>query len=99
MKKITLKKALEALGYTKVKINRNYNYRSGFMEKDGQTFYFSTRDLRGCDFSDNHFLLIRTAKDQNDYTGGENTYDAVQKLKEMGYVLNVPFLSCDYNRR
>jgi hypothetical protein len=98
MKKVSLKKGLELLGFSKVEVNRGYNYRSGFMEKEGQTYYFSTFDLRDTSQSNSNFLMIRTAKDRKDYTGGRNTYYAVDKLAEMGYVLNVPFAKCDFNR-
>ena len=97
MKKVSLKKGLELLGFTNIKINRNYNYRSGFMEKDGQTYYFSTGDLRWNRQNNSAFILVRTAKNRQDYTGGTNTYFVVEKLEQMGYRINVPFAKCDFN--
>ncbi len=35
MKKVSLRQALKALGYEVVQYHNNYNYRSGFMRKDG----------------------------------------------------------------
>lgn len=97
MKKISLKKGLELLGFTNIKINRGYNYRSGFMEKDGQTYYFSTGDLRWYRQDNSAFILVRTAKDRQDYRGGTNTYFVVDKLERMGYRINIPFAKCDFN--
>lgn len=98
MKKVGLRKGLSLLGFSNIKVNMNYNYRSGFMEKDGQTYYFSTFDLRGTPPSNKNFLMIRTAKDRNDYAGGTNRYFAVEQLASMGYELSVPFCRCDFNR-
>ena len=97
MKKISLKKALEMLGFTNIEIHRGYNYRSGFMEKDGQTYYFATGDLRWQQPANNMFLMTRTAKDRKDFTGGPNEFWVVGKLAEKGYVLNIPLYATDYN--
>lgn len=83
MKKVSLKQGLKALGYDVVQYNNGYNYRSGFMRKDGQLFYFSYQDLRW-----SPTLMIRTAdeskKDKkgkyNDFTGGRNTYPNLESL-------------------
>ena len=98
MKKVGLRKGLSLLGFSNIKVNMNYNYRSGFMDKDGQTYYFDTFDLRGASPSNKYFLMIRTAKDRNDFTGGPNMYFAVEQLASMGYELSVPFCRCDFNR-
>ena len=98
IQKVSIKKGLGLLGFNNIEVSRGtYNYRSGFMDKDGQTYYFSTRDLRGNSPQDNSFLLTRTAKDRKDYTGGVNTYTAVNILRQMGYVLNVPRKAQDFN--
>lgn len=84
MKKVSLRQGLKALGYEVVQYNNGYNYRSGFMRKDGQLFYFSYEDLRNTYPT----LLVRTAdeskKDKkgkyNDFTGGRNTYPNLESL-------------------
>lgn len=98
MKKVSLKRGLELLGFTNIEVHKNYNYRSGFMDKDGQTWYFLTSDLRFCKPANVTFLMCRTAKDRKDYTGGQNQYFAVPRLAEMGYVLKIPRIKCDYNQ-
>ena len=96
MKTVGLKKAFTLLGYKNIEISRGYNYRSGFMEKDGQLFYFMTGDLRDRQ-DDNFFVLVRTAKDRKDYIGGPNTYPVIHALNRLGYKLSVPRTKCDYN--
>ena len=84
MKKVSLRKALKELGYEVVQYHNGYNYRSGFMRKDGQLYYFSYEDLRDVEPT----LLIRTAdeskKDKkgkyNDWRGGRNTYPNLEKM-------------------
>ena len=54
---------------------RGFYYASGFIERDGKFVYFSISDVR-------HFfpqrwstvILVRTAKDSHDYTGGINNF-------------------------
>lgn len=84
MKKVSLKQGLKALGYEVVQYNKGYNFRSGFMRKDGQLYYFSYQDLRDT----TPRLLVRTAdeskKDKkgkyNDFTGGGNTYPSLEGI-------------------
>ncbi len=84
MKNVSLKQCLKTLGYEVVQFNNGYNFRSGFMKKDGQLFYFSYEDLRDI----NTTLMIRTAdeskKDKkgkyNDYLGGRNTYPNLESM-------------------
>lgn len=99
MKQISLKKGLEKLGYTNITVSRGFNYRSGFMEKDGQLYYFSTSDIRFDKPTNSMFVLTRTAEHRRDFTGGVNTYHVVNDLAKLGYVLNIPRLNCDYNGR
>ena len=69
--KSTVKKALKNAGFENIKISNGYYYFSGFATKNEKVIYFSISDVR-------HFpedkVLIRTAKDYKDYTGGGNTY-------------------------
>jgi hypothetical protein len=84
VKKVSLKQGLKALGYEVVQFNNGYNFRSGFMRKDEQLYYFSYEDLRDV----TPRLLVRTAdenkKDKNgkfiDFTGGINTYPNLERL-------------------
>ena len=84
MKKVSLRQALKALGYKVVQFTNGYNFRSGFMRKDGQLYYFSYEDLR----DQTPCLLVRTAdeskKDKkgrfNDWRGGINTYPNLEKM-------------------
>jgi hypothetical protein len=94
-KKITLKKALALFGGTDIEILRGYNYRSGFFNKDGQLYYFSTWDMRGGDMNN---LLIRTAAHRKDWTGGSNTYPMKRFLEERSLKIEIPFARCDFNR-
>lgn len=84
MKKVSLRQGLKALGYEVVQYNNGYNFRYGFMRKDGQLYYFSYEDLR----DQTPVLLVRTAdeskKDKkgryNDWRGGINTYPSLEKM-------------------
>ena len=84
MKRVSLKQGLKALGYEVIQYSNGYNYRYGFMKKDGQLYYFSYEDLR----NPNPCLLVRTAdeskKDKkgkyNDWKGGRNTYPNIESI-------------------
>jgi|GEM_PF-4130051 len=69
--KCLVKKALMLAGFIEIKVSNGYYYFSGFAEKNGKLIYFSISDVR-------HFpkerLLLRTATDRKDYTGGPNNY-------------------------
>lgn len=57
---------------TNVEISYGFYYFSGFFTADnGQTYYFSSGDVRDGGYNK---LLIRTAKNNKDYTGGTNQY-------------------------
>lgn len=98
MKSVSLKQCLKTLGYEVVQYNNGYNYRYGFMRKDGQLFYFSYEDLRDTKPT----LLVRTAdenkKDKkgryNDWTGGINTYPNIESI---GLYIVEERKSWDYN--
>lgn len=76
-KVFNLRQTLTYLGYKILTYNNGYNYRSGFMEDiKGNLFYFSFGDLR-----DKYpKLLVRTAKDLKDYSGGINTYPELDNI-------------------
>lgn len=67
----SLHNQFKKLGATDFEYNKGYYYVSGFFKVNDQHFYFSISDVRL--FYDNN-LLIRTAKDNKDYTGGSNNY-------------------------
>lgn len=57
-----------------VKYNVGHYYISGFIEKDGKFIYFNIGDVRfnlsGLGWEEN--ILVRTARNIKDYTGGMN---------------------------
>ncbi len=70
--------------------NRGHFDCSGFIERSGKFVYFSTNDVRGNDdWFDN--LLIRTAKNLKDYTGGHNNFTSLAEFKlKVSKLLEVP---------
>ena len=77
--KSIVRKALKEADFTDIKFLNGYYYFSGFATKNNKAIYFSISDVR-------HFpptgggadLLIRTAKDYKDYTGGSNNYSSLE---------------------
>lgn len=68
-------KELATVGATLKVFSVGHFYVSGFFELNGQLFYFSISDVRM--YTDSgHWgsVLIRTAKDVKDFSGGTNTY-------------------------
>lgn len=65
-------------------ISRGHFEFSGFAKnkQTGKWVYFSSSDVRY--FQDKWYydILVRTAKDDKDYTGGSNCYTTFPKLKE-----------------
>lgn len=82
-------KFLQSLGCGNVVISRpNHFDMSGFFtSKTGQVFYFSIGDVRW--LKDD--MLVRTAKDYHDFTGGLNEYatlvDYKQFLREFSRII------------
>jgi len=70
-----VRRALKEADFSDIKFLNGHYYFSGFATKNNKVIYFSISDVR-------HFpptgggadLLIRTAKDYKDYTGGSNNY-------------------------
>lgn len=94
MKAISIKKALELYGAENIEIHRGFRYRSGFFDKEGQTYYFFVSCIGQICGED---MMIRTAKDRKDFTGGINTFPMTSFLKERGYHLSVPLTRKDFN--
>ena len=69
--KSLVKKALNQAGYESIKISNGYYYFSGFAFKGGNIIYFSIPDVR---HNNDDKLMIRTAKDYRDFTGGSNNF-------------------------
>ena len=94
MKTITFINAVKKLGYTIIKYNKGYNYRSVFAtDKDGQMWYFNIEDLR----DDSPMIYRRKVRDENDYHGEVNRFDVEEKLEELGYRVLERRQKCDYN--
>lgn len=74
--KSIVRAALKSAGFSNIKISNGYFYFSGFATKADQVIYFSISDVRH--FDDGR-LMIRTARDYKDYTGGMNNFCALDK--------------------
>lgn len=94
MIKVNFRKGIELLGYTIVKYNKGYNYRTCFAsDHNGDLYYFSIEDLR----DDDPHIMYRTARDTRDYTGGYNQWDFKNRLARLGYYVKEERQNCDYN--
>jgi hypothetical protein len=83
------KKRLTAIfkekGCTNIKMDYGFYFFSGFFTApSGQVYYFSASDVRHWGYER---LLIRTAKDYKDYTGGCNQFVGVKKDELMNFAL------------
>ena len=75
--KAFVKKILRDANFEDIKVSNGYYYFTGFAKKNNQTIYYSISDVRQ---NHNHeTLLIRTAKDYKDYTGGSNNFCSLDK--------------------
>ena len=83
--KTIVRRALKQADFTDIKYSNGYYYFSGFAPKNNKTIYFSIPDVRYGWASDGLNLLIRTAKDYKDYTGGSNNYSSliVKDIQEL----------------
>jgi hypothetical protein len=80
-----LSKIFREKGCTKFEMNYGFNYFSGFFTSpSGQIYYFSCSDVR---YSGYDTLLIRTAKDYNDFTGGYNQFCGTKKSDLINFKL------------
>lgn len=92
MKKVSLRKAIEILGGTDIELKAGYYYCSGFFNWNGQLYYISTMDIRNRPLNHPMSIMYRTAEHRKDYTGGTNTWNFYNLLKEKGYEVG----SCRY---
>jgi len=83
--KSRLTKILKEKGCTNIDMSYGFYYFSGFFTSpSGQVYYFSCSDVRHFGYEK---LLIRTAKDYKDYTGGSNQYSGIKKEDLMNFRL------------
>jgi hypothetical protein len=83
--KTIVRRALKEADFTDIKFSNGHYYFSGFATKNNKAIYFSIPDVRYGWSSDGMNLLIRTAKDYKDYTGGSNNYSSliVKDIQEL----------------
>ena len=79
--KIELKKIMT--GYELISYNRGHFYFSAFFKNiiNNKFVYISSDDVRGSDRWYTN-LLVRTAKNDKDYTGGSNDWSTLPLIKE-----------------
>lgn len=98
LKECGIRKALEVIGATEVKITKGFHYQSGFFMWGEQLYYCSTADDRWpqleatfCpDYKEGELpVMYRKALDRNDLSGkgGPNQWDFLQILHGYGYKL------------
>jgi len=67
-----IKAELKKIGADNLELlKRTHYYMSGFFTYKGQAYYINLSDVR---YSKEDTILIRTAKDYKDYTGGTNNF-------------------------
>lgn len=79
-----VRKALRDAKFEGIQISNGYYYFSGFARKNNKKIYFSISDVRHQGVVEER-VLIRTARDYEDYTGGSNNFcgleiNEIQKL-------------------
>jgi len=83
--KARLTKILKSKGCNNIEMNYGFYYFSGFFTSStGQVYYFSCSDVRHFGYDK---LLIRTAKDYNDFSGGSNQYSGIRHDELMNFKL------------
>jgi hypothetical protein len=83
--KSRLSKILKEKGCTEIKLDYGFYYFSGFFtSQSGQVYYLSCSDVRHFGYDN---LLIRTAKDYKDFSGGSNNYVGIDKQSIMNFRL------------
>lgn len=61
--------------------NKGHFYVSGFIQRGGKYVYFSIMDVRGSDWYNR--IMIRTAKNEKDFTGGNNCFTTLEGFKSL----------------
>jgi hypothetical protein len=65
-----------------IQLSSGHFYVSGFIEQNGKYVYFSTSDVRSFRNEWYNHLLVRTAKHDKDYTGGDNNYTTLPNVQK-----------------
>lgn len=65
-----------------IEFNSGHYILNGFVEKDGKFVYFSISDVRHFKNEWAKRILVRTAEDEEDYTGGPNGYTDLESFGE-----------------
>lgn len=79
--KRSFKRELKKIDATKIEFSKGHFYLSGFFTVQEQVIYFSISDVRGymtTNWRGIPEMLVRTATDYKDYTGGANRYVAIE---------------------
>jgi len=83
--KSRLSKLLKEKGCTEIKLDYGFYYFSGFFtSQSGQAYYLSCSDVRHFGYDK---LLVRTARDYKDFSGGSNNYVGIEKQSIMNFRL------------
>lgn len=72
-----IKTELEKVNVTNVVFSVGHYHISGFFTVGKQSYYFSLSDVRHG--FDRDRILVRTAKDYNDYRGGSNNFITIRE--------------------
>lgn len=75
-----LKSLCKDNGCELVKVNKNHYEFSAFFLCEDRYIYISISDVRSCKNEWYNHILIRTAKNEKDYTGGPNHYCSLPNL-------------------
>lgn len=68
-------------GWELVNVGRNHYEFTAFIKRDSRYVYFSISDVRYWQNEWYKHILIRTANNDKDYTGGNNNYTSLPNLQ------------------
>jgi hypothetical protein len=77
-------KEMKEVGATDIQFNIGHFYISGFFNVGEKLFYFNLSDVRGMNYKPFVSLLYRTAKNRQDFTGGQNMYVTIGESMAKG---------------
>lgn len=80
--KSILKDIADNIGASLIRFSKNHYTFSAFMERDGRLAYISISDVRyfNNEWKDN--ILVRSAENERDFSGGINGYTTLEKLED-----------------
>lgn len=67
-------------GWEVVNVGRGHYYFCLFIKENGNYIYLAIHDVRYNPNSWHNNILVRTAKHNKDYTGGQNMYTSLERL-------------------